>query len=262
MNRTDEELSAYLDGELSPAERARLKAALADDPQLQSRLDALKQVDQNLRSVFGEIDKTPVPEAVLSMIAASRAEAGANAGNDNIIPLPPARQTSGGRRPIPFLPLATAASVAVAVGLGIGVMLMSNGPAENLAAELGPVAPASTLYAALEHSPSAVPVEGASGVVAAAVMTFETEDGATCREFNLANQNTSQQGIACRDGGEWQVRFTVASGAPAQSDAYVPAGSEAATLDSALDAMGAGEPLDAESERALIDSGWRQESSE
>jgi len=259
MNRTEEELNAYLDGELNAAEHARLEAALADDPQLQSRLDRLKRIDQNLRSVFGEIDETPVPEAVMTTIAASKAEAG-SAENDNIVPLQPARQNA--RRQLPFLPLATAASIAVAVGLGVGVMMMGNGPAENLSVDLGPVAPDSALYAALEHSTSAVPVEGASGAVAAAIMTFETEDGTTCREFSVANQNTSQQGIACRDEGEWQVQFAVANGAPPQSGTYVPAGSGADALDSMLNAMGAGEPLDAESERALIENGWRPESSE
>jgi len=41
--RQDELLSAYLDGELSAGERARLEAQLANDPALQAELDALRQ---------------------------------------------------------------------------------------------------------------------------------------------------------------------------------------------------------------------------
>lgn len=41
--RMDELLSAYLDGELSPKEQARLEARLAADPDLRARLEALRR---------------------------------------------------------------------------------------------------------------------------------------------------------------------------------------------------------------------------
>lgn len=44
-----EALSAYLDGELAPAEAARLEAELARDPDLRAELNALKLVSNELR---------------------------------------------------------------------------------------------------------------------------------------------------------------------------------------------------------------------
>lgn len=52
-----EQLSAYLDGELSDAERQRLERALAEDAQLAAELDELRQVRQMLRA-FG-VERAP-----------------------------------------------------------------------------------------------------------------------------------------------------------------------------------------------------------
>jgi len=49
--RRDELLSAYLDGELSAGERARLEAQLVADPALQAELDALRQTVALMRAL-------------------------------------------------------------------------------------------------------------------------------------------------------------------------------------------------------------------
>ncbi len=49
--RTDEQLSAYLDGALSPRERARLEARLARDPRLRARLEALRRTVSLVRAM-------------------------------------------------------------------------------------------------------------------------------------------------------------------------------------------------------------------
>lgn len=49
--KTDERLSAYLDGALSPRERKRLEAELAQDPQLRARLEALRRTVALVRTL-------------------------------------------------------------------------------------------------------------------------------------------------------------------------------------------------------------------
>lgn len=49
--KTDERLSAYLDGALSPRERERLEAELARDPQLRARLEALRRTVALVRAL-------------------------------------------------------------------------------------------------------------------------------------------------------------------------------------------------------------------
>lgn len=49
--RTDELLSAYIDGALSPRERARLEARLATDPELRARLESLQRTVALVRAM-------------------------------------------------------------------------------------------------------------------------------------------------------------------------------------------------------------------
>lgn len=49
--RTDELLSAYIDGALGPRERARLEARLAADPELRARLESLRQTVALVRAM-------------------------------------------------------------------------------------------------------------------------------------------------------------------------------------------------------------------
>jgi len=62
----EELLSAYIDGECSPAERARVEKALEADPQLRGRLAQLRQVVQLVHSVESE----PAPEHLRQRILA------------------------------------------------------------------------------------------------------------------------------------------------------------------------------------------------
>ena len=50
MNITDEQLTGYIDAELTVAEMAEVKAALSQDPNLRARHDALKAATQGLQA--------------------------------------------------------------------------------------------------------------------------------------------------------------------------------------------------------------------
>jgi anti-sigma factor RsiW len=87
--RAEADLVAYLDGELTPAERREVEAWLAADPAARDRLLQLAQTDALVRRAFDEALQEPVPERLL---AAARRDADA--------PVAPAAQI------LPFKPVA------------------------------------------------------------------------------------------------------------------------------------------------------------
>ncbi|MEO0342027.1 MAG: anti-sigma factor [Pseudomonadota bacterium] len=110
MKVTEEQLSAYLDGELPSKDMEMVDAALQEDANLQAQLDALMAADAMAQSGFAEMLKDPVPLALADAIrSAQPVEARPNdvmAANINARPKTP-------------LWMGLAAAIALAVG-GVG----------------------------------------------------------------------------------------------------------------------------------------------
>jgi anti-sigma factor RsiW len=98
---TDEDLSAYLDGDLAPLRRAQLEAALRADPQLARRLAAYRAQEQGLRQMASSTLDEPVPERLLEAVRRPR---------------PSARPR--GWRTMPKVAMPLAASLLVGIALG------------------------------------------------------------------------------------------------------------------------------------------------
>ncbi|MBC7225735.1 MAG: zf-HC2 domain-containing protein [Thermoflexales bacterium] len=129
--RVDEWLSAYIDGALSPRERARLEARLAEDPDLRARLESLQRTVALVRG----LPAVPAPRNFLLTPAMVRP------------PAPTVRQPpSAARRLAPALTLATAVSGLLCVVLLVGNLLTAGGG--------GPGAAAPVPMAAYETGPS------------------------------------------------------------------------------------------------------------
>lgn len=60
----DETLNAYADGELDADERARVEAALADDPNARARLEAIRRVSLLGRAAVDGLSRAGVPDAI------------------------------------------------------------------------------------------------------------------------------------------------------------------------------------------------------
>lgn len=118
--RVDELLSAYIDGALTPGERARLEARLAAEPALRERLDALQETVMLLR----QLPQVPAPRNFILTPAMVR----------------PA-QPSPARQPLrwlaPALSMATAASALLLV-IVLATSLLGVREAAPTAAMLGP----------------------------------------------------------------------------------------------------------------------------
>ena len=58
---TDEELMAYADGALQPAERHRIDQLIAADPTLQEQIAIFRQTSAPLAALFADKVSEPVP---------------------------------------------------------------------------------------------------------------------------------------------------------------------------------------------------------
>jgi anti-sigma factor RsiW len=69
---SDEALMAYLDGEAGAASERAIEAAMARDPALRARLEALECGDRNLRAAFDVMLEEPVPDKIVQFVWAQR----------------------------------------------------------------------------------------------------------------------------------------------------------------------------------------------
>ena len=99
MRPTDEDLQAFIDGELDAEHAGIVEAAVQEDAELARRVHAHRADKVRLQQIYGSLIDRPVPQAWLDTIA-----------NRNIVPL------AGKRSRRDILGWAVAASVAVAVG--------------------------------------------------------------------------------------------------------------------------------------------------
>jgi anti-sigma factor RsiW len=93
QKHSDEQLVAYLDGEVDAAERCEVEAWLDADPGARDRLAALAASAALVRSAFDEIMHEPVPER---LIAAARGERIAAQPSAKIVPFKRRQGSPGG----------------------------------------------------------------------------------------------------------------------------------------------------------------------
>ncbi len=223
----DEQLSAFLDGELDELTRATVEQALAADPGARVRLERMRQMDALLRSAIPE----PLARDDDPLVARITADDGA------------VQRTVWPQR---FrLQAAAALLVAGVCGMLVGRSLPST--------PQSPVEVAGSLLQALERQASG----GGDDAGLRIILSTRVRDGRYCRQFALRQEQLVGEGLACRRANTgWQLVAWEASAAGAPG--FQPAGASE-LLDAALDRLGAGEALDAGSERALIARDWAQQ---
>ena len=209
-----EELSAYVDGELSDERARELEAALEFDPAARDEVQRLREIDGMLKGAYGEILGEPVPFAVASQAHKSLAGTGgaAQAGSP---PRTPGWRAWG-------LQALAASLLAVMLSFPAGFYLSDlRNQAETARLEGARAADrqavAAAMAEALEERLSGVsvhwhnPTSGNEGKITP-VRTFRNRDGSWCREYReetvKAGTARSQQAIACRSAeGEWLTRL-------------------------------------------------------
>lgn len=234
---SDETFFAWLDGELSPEEAARVEAEVAANPELKQLADQHRAMQSRLKGSFGAVVEAPVPEGLLAAVQKPEAE---------VIDLGSARQARQVRN-WGSLPQWAAMAATLAVGIFVGTAIPQRGGAP-VEVQGGRIYAAAALNQALDIELASAPGSGPVRVG----MTFRDQSGAICRSFT----QPAASGLACREGDRWQLRGLFAAPEGQAGDYRMAAGMDP-NLAALVDETMAGEPFDAGAEKAAKANGWR-----
>ena len=248
---TDQQLSAFLDGELAPTEMDALARDMETDTQLAARAETLGAANTAFIADAAQIDAVPLSAKL--KVAMETPPIAEHAQTAKVIAFRPRAVTA-------FLMehRAIAASLLCAVAVGSIASGMAPRPSADPFAP-GPdgvILASAPLYQVLEsgRTGEAKPLDG--GRTATPQLTFASVDGGFCRQVSLSWQATDAAAIFCRGDDGWRPQV-VAFGLPKSSLDYQTASAgRSPALEAFLDARMSGTPMNADEEAKLLANGW------
>ena len=224
-------IAAYVDGELDLVTARRVEKALADDAGLTQAVEQERALRSKLAGHYAPALDEALPDRLTALLTSNVDDSLASC--------------RGGRAEVRRPAFAQWGAMAASLALG----LMIGGYALNR--DTGYVSDSGGQMVASGALSDALDTQLASTQLADAKIrigtSFVSQTG-YCRTF----ESSALDGIACNSGGDWQLRQTVSGEKAAQ---YRQA--SAGALAEAAAAMMAGEPLDAEQERAARSKNWK-----
>ena len=232
----EQKFFAWLDGELPEPDAAQVEAEVAADAALARRAAQHRALSDRLRAAFDPVLSTPVSLNSYAPQAGS-----------NVASLAKARAERSARRVPAFWQQAAAVAAVFVMGIATGNMLRS-GPASPIASEAGELVAQGPLEEALYMRLASQPVEDGPRIG----LTFRDRAGKLCRTF----ADGTAAGLACQEQGDWRVR-AVFQAPEGQGTDYRMASGMNPQLAALVDETIAGEPFDAQQERAARERDWR-----
>lgn len=229
----DDEFFAWLDGELDGDSAARVAARVASDPELAARAERHRKLASSMQAAFAPLlDEASAPPKFQS------AEVVNFGARDN-------RR----ERQRAWLGVPQWAAMAATLALGLLAGSMIGGPSDSpVTVQDGRLMAAASLDRSLDSQLASAGVQGPIRVG----LTFRNRQGAICRSFG----GPVGSGLACRSGNDWQIEGLFAPHEEGTREYRMAAGVNP-QLAALIDATIAGEPFDAEQEKAAHDKGWR-----
>ncbi|MES2699968.1 MAG: hypothetical protein V4647_10195 [Pseudomonadota bacterium] len=230
MTITENELAAFADGQMAPADALRVEQELAVDPVLAERLAAHQALKARLAGHFSPILAQDPPVRLTALLRPS----------DTVVDLASQREERAGRARLPRWTWIAGPALAASLLIAVFVPEAGNAPAGYADAQLATVLDQQLVA---EQDPQAE---------TRVLLSFEREGGDYCRTYASA----AESGIACREAQGWVI-VERAGGAPTGRGDYQQAGSSVEDLLARAQDMALGSALDARAERAARERGWR-----
>ncbi len=237
MTVTPEDLMAYADGELDGAAKARVEAAIAADPALRAVVVDHRKLRGRLSAAYAPVLDEAVPARLVQAAQAKPA-------TDNVVAFGAARA----KRLPPQWSAREWGAMAAALLVGVIVGGQALRPQGGVVAENGALEARGALARALDTQLAAD-----AGAVRIGV-TFRTIDGDICRTF--AADGGALNGLACKEDDEWRVDVAMRGETRPATEFRTAAAETPPEVLARVDALIAGEPLDATQEKAARDGKW------
>lgn len=243
---TDEQLSAFMDGELSPAETDALAKDLESNPQLAARIERLGAANTAFVAAAAQIDNKPVSPALKALMDK-----------------PPTADVVQFRprsiRTFLIEHRAIAASLLCAVAVwGVTSTGSRNAEPDPFSTDAdGLIVASSQLGRMLETASTGEVITVADKSTATPRLTFASADGAYCRQFDVARADSASSAIACRDEGTWRIQIAAYGLPKPTGDFQTASASRSPALEAFLDQRMSGEPMNADAEAKLLQNGWK-----
>lgn len=245
---TDEQLSAFLDGELPPDDMDMLSRDMEQDAHLAERIERLGSANAVYVDAIGQIDAVPMKESLKAALGQRPAA--------KVVAFRP-RSVMG----FVMEHRAIAASL-VCAAVVWGLTATGSGGASSDPFGPGPdglIMANSPLYQMLERtSTGEASVVGGSSAVPR--LTFVSDDGSFCRQFDVAAAGVASAAIACREDGSWRTQVVAYGLTLPAGDFQTASASRSPVLETFLDERMSGAPMNAEQEARLLQSGWASQS--
>lgn len=253
MPVTDEKLMAYVDGEVTPAERAEVEAELARNPDRLETVAMYQRTGSLTGRAYVDIVREPVPPELIKAVM----------GAD------PPRRTAWRSRWLPrhSPTMALAAGLAgLAIGLGVAMSLQNvqRGSSRVTTAELGVdgIPATGALADALSRVVSGERLPGEGGSFIAPVVTFPRRGGGWCREYRVTGTGgDGAAGIGCRAQAAalWRIVAHHPWDSRRSDGSVVPlSGPGPRELDAIADKLQGGNPVSVADESGLIARNWSE----
>ena len=245
MTITRADITAYVDGETDTAQSSRIVVAALVDPELAEAIAAERALRETLKAHFAPVFDEPAPMQWIEQI---RAASGQSA---EVVDLASARArkaraaaSKGAARWWRNPWAGTAIAASLVLGLFGGSQWHTSEPIEvHGGAQMASGDLAHALNTRLASAGAASPFR--------MIGTFRGSAGKVCRAFS----GREASGVACREGGGWQLRHVLPGTTPSATE-YRQAGSRDAELMELAQGMATSELFDAKQERDAMARGW------